>query len=63
MGRNPKDNPYREDSGPKNGPRSDKNQAKRSSRHNTKIMIDKVNHGLVDSNDLDEYLEFDSYDD
>jgi hypothetical protein len=63
MGRNPKDNPYREDSGPKNGTRSQKKQAKRSSRHNTKIMIDKVNHGLVDSTDLDEYLEFDSYDD
>jgi len=25
--------------------------------HNMKIMIDKVNHGLIDSTDLDEYLE------
>jgi len=40
----------------KNGRRERKNK-KRSSRHNMKIMIDKVNHGLIDSTDLDEYLE------
>lgn len=40
----------------KNGRKERKNK-KRSSRHNMKIMIDKVNHGLIDSTDLDEYLE------
>ena len=42
-----------------NGTRSEKKKAKRSSRHNTKIMIDKTCHGLVDSNDLEEYLDKD----
>ena len=47
---------YDEDSMKNNGRKERKNK-KRSSRHNAKIMIDKVNHGLIDSTDLDEYLE------
>ena len=45
------------------GVRGEKKTKKRSSRHNAKVMIDKVNHGLLDSTELDEYLEFDSIDD
>lgn len=62
MGRN-KNTQFREDGETNRGTRSEKKKTKRSSRHNTKIMIDKVSHGLVDSNDLEEYLDFDSYDD
>ena len=62
MGRNKKAQ-FREEGETNRGTKSEKKKTKRSSRHNSKIMIDKVSKGLVDSTDLEEYLDSDFYDD